>query len=96
MTLSEKDPVEIVPVTFGFAAVPAGTITLEVSVIRGYADANTSAMLVGGSQVSGNDVLQLVGGGLDGRDYLLRCTVDTGSERYVNACILPVRRQEGR
>lgn len=95
-TLDEKDPTEKVPVTFQFDAPPTGNIVIEISVTRGRADPDTNTMPVGASQVTGNDVLQLIGAGLDDRDYLLRCTVDQGNERYVNSCVLPVRRSNGR
>ena len=95
-TLDQKDPTEIVPVTFQFDAPPTGNVVIEISIAKGRADANTSTMPVGAYQVTGNDVIQLMGAGLDDRDYLLRCTVDQGNERYVNSCILPVRRSAGR
>lgn len=95
-TLDEKDPTEKVPVTFQFDAPPTGNIVIEISVARGRPDPDINSMAIGAYSVVGNDVLQLIGAGLSGRDYLLRCSVDQANERYVNSCLLPVRFSEGK
>lgn len=95
MSLTPKDPAEIIVVSFDFAALAAvvqsPVVTAEV--VSGVADATPGALLSGAAQVDGAQVLQQVVGGVAGATYLIRCQVDTASgQRYVLAATLPVFR----
>lgn len=92
--LSEKDTLEIVPVTFEFGTSTLANIVIEVMVSAGGDDVATAAMVIGSPQIYGSSVIQLIGGGIDGNDYLLRCRIDSGSERYINSAILPIRKRK--
>lgn len=94
VTFSQKDPAEIITVTFDFsdlvAAVTSATVTASWK--RGTADASPSSLLSGGTSTSGAKVLQKIQGGNAGADYVLRCQVDTADgQRFVMAALLPVR-----
>lgn len=96
MSLSPKDPAEIITLTFDFtalaAAVQSPVITAEVA--SGVADATPGAILSGSAQVNGTQVLQQVVGGLNGTSYRLRCQVDTpDGKRWVLSAVLPVKTQ---
>lgn len=93
MSLSAKDPAEVITITFDFAAlatsVAAPVITCEA--IQGRSDDNASAMLSGVAVISGLAVLQRVTGGQAGTTYKLRCQIDDADgERWVLADTLEV------
>jgi hypothetical protein len=94
MSLSAKDPSEIITLTFDFAALAASVANpvLTVTRLSGTADPTPQAILSGAAQVSGAQVLQQIVGGVAGTHYHLRCQVDTpDGSRYVLAADLPVR-----
>lgn len=94
MTLSEKDPAEIITVTFDFSNMAASltTAVLAVSAISGRQDSSPMAILSGSLSISGALVMQRIAGGQDGTTYGLRCTAnDADGEVHVLAAALPVR-----
>jgi hypothetical protein len=96
MTLTEKDPLEVIPITFEFKNLTSSPLVPSISVIQtaGPADSGVSSMKVGSAVVVGTQVLQRIGGGVTGCNYELQCQVDTvEGYRYVLAGILPVRDQ---
>lgn len=96
--LDSKDPAEFITITFDFAALTSATLTgavVTASVESGKDDASPSAIVSGAAQVSGLKVLQRIIGGQAGTNYLLRCQVDAGTERFVLSSILPVQYSDG-
>lgn len=91
--LPEKDPAEIITVTFDFADL-ATTISAPAITcvgVSGKVDDNASAMLSGSPQISGLTVMQSVIGGIAGNVYKLRCQIDDADgERWVVADTLTV------
>lgn len=94
-TFAVKDPEETVAASFDFSTLAdsVSSPVLEVSRLRGSADASPSAMLFGQPATSGAVVTQLLAGGVDGADYSVRCRVTAGPETLVLAAMLPVRRK---
>ena len=95
MILSDKDPSEIITVTFDFSDVAQSLSSpvVDVTVLSGVADADPSAILADEPSVSGTTVLQRITGGQSGTLYQLRCAViDADGEKYVLTAALPVRR----
>ena len=93
MSLSAKDPAEIITVTFDFAALATSVATpvITCQAIEGRDDATASAMLSGAAVISGLTVMQRVIGGQSGTTYKLRCQVDDADgERWVTADTLKV------
>ena len=94
----EKDPGEIVPVSFDFSADVAtgATVTLisvSVSVVDG-ADPAPANILAGAATASGATVVQWITGGLDATRYKLRCRVAASDgQTLVLPAIVPVRTQ---
>lgn len=94
MTLSEKDPVEIITVTFDFSAMAQSltTAVLSVSSLRGREDATPMDLLSGDLAISGALVMQRFTGGQDGTTYSLRCVAnDADGEVHVLTAALPVK-----
>lgn len=94
MILSDKDPDEIITVTFDFSDVAQSLSSpvVEVTALSGVADADPSAILADDPLVSGITVMQRVSGGQAGTLYQLRCTaIDADGEKYVLTAALPVR-----
>jgi len=94
LTFDPKDPSEIIPLTFEFAAL-ASEITLPVvTITHAYGSADSSdltAMLLGSAQIVGTQVRQKVKLGVNGAGYKFRCQADTPEGlRYVIASVLPV------
>lgn len=95
-TFSDKDPAEIVPVTFDFSrGVGAGATvavdSVSVAVVAG-TDNDPSNLLQGAATSDGAVAVQWVKAGMDGTDYKLRCTVvASDGQTLVLAAILPVR-----
>ena len=88
-----KDPSEIVPLSFDFAALTDTPSAPIVSIARhsGAADASPSAMLQGAAQIIGTQVRQKITGGVAGATYLVKAQVDApDGSRYVLAGLLPV------
>lgn len=79
-----KDYEEVRPVTFDFTADLGAesilTATVSAGTIAG-SDSNPSAIITGGSTISGPKVIQSIGQGLIGVDYLLRCKITTSGGR---------------
>lgn len=93
MSLSAKDPVEIVTVTFDFAALATSVANpvITCQAIEGREDASASAMLSGSAVISGLTVMQRITGGQSGTAYKLRCQIDDADgERWVTADTLKV------
>lgn len=89
----DKDPSEIIVVTFDFTALSTVVSAPVVSVILvdGVVDASPSAILSGVAQVTGAVVKQKIQGGVHGANYKLRCQVDTPlGERFIESAILSV------
>lgn len=94
MTLSEKDPAEIITATFDFTGL-AETIassTVTIAAAQGLADADPSAMISGANSIAGALVMQRIAGGQPGTTYSLRCVAnDADGEIHVLTAALPVR-----
>ena len=94
LTFDPKDPSEIIPLTFEFAALASEISTPVVSITQAYGVTDASdltAMLVGSAQVVGTQVRQKVQLGINGAAYKFRCQADTPEGlRYVIASVLPV------
>lgn len=95
MSLTHKDPSEVVVITFPFGQTkicnavmnPVVTVTL----LEGTLDPSPAAILLGQPTVFGTDVMQAVHGGVDGAVYSLRCEIDTDNGQHlVMADALPV------
>ncbi|MCB1908814.1 MAG: hypothetical protein KDH15_15720 [Rhodocyclaceae bacterium] len=91
-----KRPGEIVAVRFPYSRelsageTLTGAPTVAISVRTG-ADPAAAAMLVGAPVVGADDVVQLVGAGVDLAQYLLTCLADTtAGQRLQREAILPV------
>ncbi len=91
-TLSDKSPVEVVPVTVDFKNLvdSIDTAALTISVKAGV-DASPAALLMGSAQITGTQVRQLIQGGVDDVVYLIRFDISSGSEVYSEAVYLPVQ-----
>ncbi len=93
MSLSAKDPAEIVTVTFDFSALATSVASpvITCQAIQGREDPAASAMLSGSSVISGLTVMQRITGGHSGTTYKLRCQIDDADgERWVTADTLKV------
>lgn len=91
---SAKDPAEIIPVKFDFAAQIGAqnisTAVVNVSVQSG-SDNSPSAIKQGSATISGTEVTQWLTGGIAGNTYHLRCVITTnGSETRVMSADIPV------
>ena len=93
-----KDPEERVTVTWDFAPdLGADTITpasavVTVSLKRGDPDPGLGTLVYAAAQIVGSKVLVGIANGLNGRDYRIKCKVDTaGNHTYAQAYVLPVR-----
>lgn len=89
---SDKDPSDIISLTFDFSAngPSVATPTVTISLAAG-ADPAAAAMLLGSPIINGATVVQRVQNGLHGCDYVLTCTADVGVDRISIDAILPVR-----
>lgn len=88
-----KDPEEIVPLTFDFAALTDTPSNPVVSLAhhKGTIDPNVGAMLIGSPLVVGAQVRIKVQNGLNGSTYRLRCKVESPEgNKWVLAGYLPV------
>jgi len=86
MSLSPKDPAEIITVTFDFSALADAVSSplITCTTIAGRVDASVQAMLSGDPQITDKKVLQRIIGGLDGNTYKIRCQAnDADGERWV-------------
>lgn len=94
--LPEKDPAEIVPVTFDFAPdVASGAtvtpVSVTVSVLNGQ-DGSPGDVLQGAASATSAKVVQWIKAGVDGARYKLRCTVTTSDlQTLVLSATLQVR-----
>jgi hypothetical protein len=92
----EKDPEEVVTLTFDFTD-ELGAETIEPGpavtiAVRKGADPDVAQVVNGAPQVSGATVLQSVKAGVAGVDYAVRCKVTTSGGRVlVLGRVLPVR-----
>ena len=98
ITLSPKDPAEVISLTFDYAAILSGGETVaSVSVslaVRNGADPDVGTMLAGGAIIDGNVVSHLVRNGVHGVDYLAACLATTSQGQVLKiAGILPARTQ---
>lgn len=86
-----KDPAEIVVLTFDFTAdlgageTLVGPPVVSINQYSGTTDPGISSMPSGAAQLSGALVLQKIGGGVSGSDYLLKaaCTTSTGRQLVI-------------
>ena len=95
-SLSPKDPIEIIVITFDFARLAASVSAPVITAIcaAGEADATPQAIVSGAAQVIGATVMQQIVGGQSGTTYKLRCQVDVpDGNRFVLSALLPVRNQ---
>jgi hypothetical protein len=88
-----KDPAEVWPIAFRFGSrlTAIDRVTITVSLFKGAADPDMADMILGTSQITNADCVQLFRGGLSGNSYLLRCEATQGQETYVAVAVLPVR-----
>ena len=93
MSLSSKDPLEKVVITFDFTAIPETISNPVITITIKGDDANISSMLIDVPQITGNKILQLVSGGEDGTQYTVRCLVDVAltGERFMAKDTLTVK-----
>lgn len=92
--LPDKDPREIVTVTFDFSAETTELAAPVITCTRtgGVTDDHPEFLLSGSAQISGPTVKQRVVGGVAGADYNIQCQVDfPDGRRYVLADTLQVR-----
>jgi hypothetical protein len=98
ITLSPKDPSEIISLSFDFSALLAvgetlSAPSLNLSVLHGV-DADVGSMLTGVSIIAGGIVSHLVRVGVDTTDYLATCLAATSQGQTLKLSgILPVRVQ---
>lgn len=93
--LSDKDPLEIIPVVFDFTNVVAAidsVVSIGVTVYKG-TDASASSMPLNSAVIDGTTVVQLIRNGVSGVSYKLRADILVGQQRYALSAILPVRTQ---
>lgn len=94
MNFPDKDPDEIITVTFDFSTV-ADTLSsaeITVSVLAGLPDAAPTALLSGALSISDALVIQRIAGGQTGTTYALRCVAhDADGEVHVLTAALPVK-----
>ncbi|MFA5920151.1 MAG: hypothetical protein WC856_02520 [Methylococcaceae bacterium] len=94
ISIDDKDPVEIIPVTFDFtkeaASVDGAVITL--SVVEG-TDAAAISMIFGSYQITDKVVSQLIRNGVSGVTYLIRCEITSGNQKYAKSCYMTARTQ---
>lgn len=92
MSLPRKDPSETVYISFDFSNVASSitSSTITVTVNSGVADSSPSSILSGLPTIVGTVVNQLVTGGTAGTNYLIKCSVVSGAQTFVDATILPV------
>lgn len=94
MSFSQKDPEEIITVTFDFSAITLTPSNPVVSAVAagGKDDTSPSAILSGVPVVSGATVLQKIVAGQSGTTYSIRCRIDApDGSRYVLTELLPVQ-----
>jgi len=94
MILTEKDPAEIITLTFDFSslATSLSSAVVGVSVLSGAVDASPGAMISGAYSINGPLVMQRIVAGQAGTTYALRCTAnDADGEVHVLVAALPVR-----
>ena len=98
ITMSPKDPSEIISLSFDFSAILEDGETLSspslgISVLHG-TDANVGSMFTGVSIITGGVVSNLVQSGVDAVDYLATCLITTSLGQNLKLSgILPVRVQ---
>jgi hypothetical protein len=97
VTLDEKDPEEIITLSFDFEddlngeTISVGTPVFTIAVSEGV-DPDVGQMPNGAPQIAGALVLQSVKQGVAPVNYKTRCRIDTsGGRRLVLGAILPVR-----
>jgi len=91
--LSDKDPLEIITVTFDFTKLLTridSISSITVAVYKG-TDASPGGLLLNAPIIADTQVLQLIQGGLNGVYYKIRADVLVGLERYALSAVLPVR-----
>lgn len=94
MGLSTKDPDEKIVITFDFSTISAAISNPVVEIRERGSSTMISSMLSGAPQIQNpNKVLQLVQGGVSGKQYDIRCEIDIAltGERFVAKGILPVK-----
>lgn len=93
--LSDKDPEEIITVTFDFTALgeTVSSAAVSIKLAAGGSDATASTMLLSAPALDASKVNQRVQGGKAGSSYELRCKATMASGLvYVLPAILPVKR----
>jgi len=90
--LSDKDPQEVIPITFDLKKLmhSIDSATVSVSVKSGI-DNNPADLLYSSVKISDAKVSQLIKGGIDGVVYLIRINANKGSEKYSHAVYLKVK-----
>lgn len=93
MSLSPKDPVEKIVVTFDFTAIKTAVSNPVITICEKGTTTNIPSMLSGAPQITTNKILQLVVGGDAGKSYTIKCQVDnaTTGERFVVSDVLSVK-----
>jgi hypothetical protein len=93
----KKDPGESVILAFDFSKdmtsgeTLTGTPAVAITLYSGTVDSGMAAMLSGAAQISGNLVLQMVGRGQIGNQYMIEATCATSAGRVlVLGGILPI------
>ncbi len=92
VSLSPKEPQEIIPVSFQFSRLVSAIdgVILSVSVKKGV-DANPVGLLLGTAQITGTTVTQLIQLGVDDTAYLIKALISSGDFTYSLAAYLLVR-----
>jgi len=90
--LSDKDPQEVIPVTFDFKKLMNSIDSATVSIsVKSGADNIPENLLYSSVKISDAKVSQLIKGGIDGVVYLIRINATKGSEKYSHAVYLKVK-----
>ncbi len=93
MSLSSKDPLEKIVITFDFTSVPEVISNPVVYITEKNSESELPSMMIDAPQIVGNKVLQLFTGGENGVQYTVRCLVDVAltGERFMAKDTLTVK-----
>lgn len=95
----EKDPAEewLLGFDFGDYPSPISLATFTITRLSGPTDSNPNAMKIGSPLTQGTGrAVHLIGGGVDGCDYAIRCEATVNGEKLVLVGLLPVRKKKAR
>ena len=93
MSLSTRDSLERIVITFDFTSVQDAISSTVVTITEKDQDANIASMMIDVPQVIGNKVLQLFTGGETGYQYTVKCLVNIAAtgEKFMAKDTLTVK-----